>query len=119
MRLIIFLIAVSLGRVVFAQCPELDALAGQYGITFSGVVKDLPRTSQPEQIRSRDKDSVLVQFGSRSDYVNDGFEHMALIDTKSKQAWILQKGGFAGVYQWYGPVAITETDFSQCLILPS
>jgi hypothetical protein len=39
---------------------------------------------------------------------------MALIDTKSKLAWILQTGGFAGVHQWYGPVAIMETDFSHC-----
>ncbi|WP_136417646.1 hypothetical protein [Herbaspirillum sp. ST 5-3] len=114
MRVEIFVIALALGNTACAQCPPVDALAKQYGITYAGIEKDVPRTSEPEQFRNRDQTSVLVQFESHASHVRDGFEHMALIDTKSKLAWILQTGGFAGVHQWYGPVTITETNFSGC-----
>lgn len=114
MRVEIFVIALTMGSTACAQCPPIDALAKQYGITYGGIEKDVPRTSEPEQFRNRDQTSVLVQFESQASHVRDGFEHMALIDTKSKSAWILQAGGFAGVRQWYGPVTIKEIDFSGC-----
>lgn len=114
MRIVIFIIAITLGSTAFAQCLALDAIATQYGISFVGIAKSLPLTSQPEQIGTQDKNVALVQFKSHANIVKDGFEHAALIDANRKLAWILQTGGFAGVYQWYGPVAITEIDFSEC-----
>lgn len=35
--------------------------------------------------------------------MSDGFTHTVFVDHQSRQYWVLRTGGFAGVYELYGP----------------
>ena len=103
-------------NVVFAACPFACQLIEQYGISFSGFAKPLPRAAGNPDRSARAQEMVRIVLTDSARTVNDGFLHAALIDAAQRQAWILRTGGFAGVYEWYGPVSIDKPDLTGCRI---
>lgn len=93
-----------------AQCMLADTLIRRYGISFSGMEKDLPRTTAP--VAMNRLPSMPLPNGNGQ--VRDGFEHRAFIDRERKLVWIKRTGGFAGVREWYGPVALDNADIADC-----
>lgn len=102
----------------WAGCAVADALIGQYGISFSGFTQSLPRVALPAEQQSRPQALLTLDLPNRNGQVRDGFSHTALINKEQKRVWILRTGGFAGVYQWYGPVALPDADFAGCRTEP-
>lgn len=101
-----------------AACPAGDVLVERYGISFSGFAKPLPRAAvDPERAR-RAEGLVRIVLPDKARTVNDGFQHAALIDKAHRQAWILRTGGFAGVYEWYGPLDVAELNLDGCRLEP-
>ena len=88
-----------------AACPASAALAERYGISFSGFDKPIPATSEPNTAGGGPYLRVAI---ASPVIVSDGFKHTVVMDTATKKAWILRTGGFAGVYEWYGPVEMGE-----------
>ena len=101
---------------VHAACPVADALVGQYGITFSGFEKQIPRVEQPAVHGVRTADLLVIPLPNKKGHVPDGFMHSALIDKERTQAWVQRKGGFIPVNEWYGPVKLTTTDLKGCVV---
>ncbi|TFW00614.1 hypothetical protein E4K72_15360 [Oxalobacteraceae bacterium OM1] len=94
-----------------AQCRLADTLVRDYGISFSGFDKALPRVLQAPQPPAPVLDLALPN--SRGD-VRDGFEHRALVSLPQREAWIHRTGGFAGVNEWYGPVPVAPASLEGC-----
>lgn len=118
-RAIIFSVAFTIIALpARASCAVADALIGQYGISFSGFTQTLPRVSLPAEQQSRPQALLTLVLPNQNGQVSDGFSHTALINTAQKRVWILRTGGFAGVYQWYGPVALPAADFAGCKTEP-
>ena len=90
-------------------CPAGAALAQQYGVSFSGFEKPVPKTQAPQSLD--DFIAVVLPDGI---HVSDGFQHTAYIDPASKKAWILRTGGFLSVYEWYGPVDASAESLAGC-----
>jgi hypothetical protein len=86
-------------------CALTNVLVARYGISFSGFDKPIPESAEPKAAR----DGAWVRAVVRDKVpVSDGFHHTVLMDVAKKQAWILRTGGFAPVYQWYGPVDVSD-----------
>lgn len=114
-RTIIFSMALSATALpARASCAVADALIDKYGISFSGFTQTLPRVSLPAEQQSRPQALLTLALPNQNGHVSDGFSHTALINIEQKRVWILRTGGFAGVYQWYGPVALPAADFAGC-----
>jgi hypothetical protein len=97
-----------------AQCPAADALIRDYGISFAGFDKSLPRTTDPQEA-VKGEEVVRIPLWNKKGTVADGFEHIAVISKRQQRAWILRTGGFVGVREWYGPVPVREFDVGACL----
>jgi hypothetical protein len=92
-------------------CPVADKLADRYGISFSGFDTPIPSTQEPDARAS----GPLVSLPLReATMVSDGFRHTVVLSPASKKAWILRTGGFAGVYEWYGPVDVGDMPLADC-----
>lgn len=95
-------------------CPA-TWLARHYGITFSGFTTPIPAAKPPDVTN----DGAFVRLSIPQPVsVNDGFRHTALIDKRTKKAWILRTGGFIGVHEWYGPVDVDTTSLDGCVQQP-
>lgn len=110
MKMIAFAIAATMGAANASACPELDALAKRYGISFSGFDKPIPATTRPAVA----EDSLLRLPVGYPEIVSDGFRHTVLFDAATRKAWILRTGGFAGVREWYGPVDVGDSKLENC-----
>jgi hypothetical protein len=121
-RTIVFTIAFTAFTIITlpvrANCAVADALIGQYGISFSGFTQSLPRVSLPAERQSPPQALLTLELPNQNGHVSDGFSHTALINKMQKRVWILRTGGFAGVYQWYGPVALPTADLAGCKTEP-
>jgi len=93
-------------------CPAGGTLVKQYGISFSGFQKPIPKAQSPQVL-----DDLIAVVLPESVQVSDGFQHTAYIDPTSKKAWILRTGGFLGVYEWYGPVDASAERLTGCTTL--
>ena len=82
-------------------CPLSDAISARYGISFSGFKTPIPAATAPDMTDSGSFIRVAVRDNSK---VADGFRHTIVMNTKTKKAWVLRTGGFASVYDWFGPV---------------
>lgn len=92
-------------------CPVADKLADRYGISFSGFDTPIPSTQEPDASAS----GPLVRMPLRdARMVSDGFRHTVVLSPAAKKAWILRTGGFAGVYEWYGPVEVGDMPLADC-----
>ncbi|WP_156477019.1 hypothetical protein [Collimonas arenae] len=111
----IFSIAASAVLPAWAGCPAAEGLIAQYGISFSGFKQTLPRVSAPAESPAQASELVTIALPNKNGNVSDGYVHSALINKNLKRAWILRTGGFAGVYEWYGPVALPSSDFAGCI----
>lgn len=98
-----------------AACPAAAALAERYGISFSGFDKPIPASSEPTTAGGGRYLRVPI---ASPVIVSDGFRHTAVMDTVTKNAWILRTGGFAGVYEWYGPVDVGDASLEDCVSEP-
>ena len=92
-------------------CPPASRLAERYGISFSGFTRSIPAANGPDTSVAGSLVKVAI---SDAALVNDGFHHSAVINTVTKQAWILRTGGFIGVHEWYGPVDADTASLDQC-----
>lgn len=92
-------------------CPA-TWLARHYGITFSGFTTPIPAAKPPDITNN---DAFVRLPIPQPVFVNDGFRHTALIDRRTKQAWILRTGGFVSVVEWYGPVDVDTTSLDSCV----
>jgi hypothetical protein len=103
----------------YSACPAAYALVHAYGISSSGFDKPLPKSEPQDRNGIPDSNVVMLPLWRDQPVVHDGFQHSAWINRKTKQAWIVRTGGFAGVREWYGPVVVENLDFSGCEIGPA
>lgn len=115
-RMMAFAIIVMNMLPVRAACPAADALVREYGISFSGFKKQIPRVLQPISHGARTDNLVVIRLPNKKGDVPDGFLHSALIDKENTRVWIQRKGGFIPVNEWYGPVKIKQLDLSGCAV---
>ncbi|WP_156117381.1 hypothetical protein [Collimonas arenae] len=117
-RALLLIVAATATFPAWAGCAVADALIGQYGISFSGFTHALPRVALPAEQQSGPDALVTLALPNQNGQVSDGFSHSALINKDKKRVWILRTGGFAGVYEWYGPVALPTASFAACATEP-
>lgn len=101
-------------HTAMAQCKLADTLIEAYGISFSGFSKALPKVSDHVRTQMAGQALLLIPLKNRRSSVADGFEHSALVDLKKDLAWIERRGGFAGIDEWYGPVALVDYTVMGC-----
>lgn len=101
-----------------AACPAADHLIRTYGISYSGFDKAVAKSEAQDKNKTLPADIVILPLWRDQPLVPDGFKHTAWINKKTRQAWILRTGGFAGVREWYGPVAVENVDFTGCATEP-
>ena len=103
--------AALLSNHSFGACEVASTLIREYGITFAGFEKPLPRASGPDL-----EDKSVVQIWSQASprTVKDGFTHSIFFNENLKKAWVYRSGGFGGVHEWYGPVDVSLTDMDEC-----
>jgi hypothetical protein len=99
-----------------SACPLSKSLADRYGITFSGFATAIPAAVAPDTAHGGPFVRVVIPDVA---YVADGFRHTAVMDTSTKKVWILRTGGFAGVYEWYGPVDAIDASLDNCMLEPT
>jgi len=92
-------------------CPLSEALSTRYGISFSGFKTPIPAATAPDMTDPGIFIRVAVRDNSK---VADGFRHTIVMNTKTKQAWVLRTGGFASVYDWFGPVDAHHVPVQNC-----
>lgn len=112
--IVIAMIATIVSGSAFASCPVANALIEEYGISFSGFDKPIPKADSEPKRDKRPEEWLYVELANPGGYVFDGFTHAALIDKVRKQAWIYRTGGFVGVNEWYGPVELKKETSLQC-----
>jgi hypothetical protein len=92
-------------------CPLSEALSTRYGISFSGFKTPIPAATAPDMTDPGSFIRVAVRDNSK---VADGFRHTIVMNTKTKTAWVLRTGGFASVYDWFGPVDARHVPLQNC-----
>jgi hypothetical protein len=92
-------------------CPLSEALSTRYGISFSGLETPIPSATAPDMTDPGSFIRVAVRDNSK---VADGFRHTIVMNTKTKKAWVLRTGGFASVYDWFGPVDAHHVPVQNC-----
>jgi len=92
-------------------CPLSEALSTRYGISFSGFKAPIPAATAPDMTDSGSFIRVAVRDNSK---MADGFRHTIVMNTKTKTAWVLRTGGFASVYDWFGPVDAQHVSMQNC-----
>jgi hypothetical protein len=92
-------------------CPLSDAISTRYGISFSGFKTPIPAATAPDMTDPGSFIRVAVHDNSK---VADGFRHTIVMNTKTKTAWVLRTGGFASVYDWFGPVDAQHVPLQNC-----
>jgi hypothetical protein len=119
MRTAVTLVASLIGALsalpAHAACPLADSLIDQYGISFSGFERAIPRVAAPAEKSARASALVQIRLPNRKGAVPDGFNHLAVINTEEKRAWIWRTGGFLHVREWYGPIPLQKIDLTGCL----
>ena len=113
--LLVAILAMLQSGPVFAHCEPVRALIREYGISYAGFEKSLPVAEAPKWA-DWPREEYRFMALPKKDNVRDGFNHSVLVNVKLKKAWINRTGGFAGVHEWYGPVAIDVSDLSRCEI---
>jgi hypothetical protein len=95
-------------------CPLSETLAERYGISFSGFKTAIPAAGAPDT-----SDGAFLRVTVRDDSkVSDGFRHAIVMNTGTRKAWVLRTGGFAGVYEWFGPVDAAGASLEHCTLEP-
>lgn len=109
-------IAMTLTSVPALACPLSQSLAAHYGISFSGFKVAIPETRAPDTVNGDAFVRVMIPDDS---HVSDGFRHTLVMNSRSKKVWILRTSGFAGVYQWFGPVDAIDPSLTKCRLEPN
>jgi hypothetical protein len=91
-----------------------DRLIAEYGISFLGFKKDIPKGAPPRATSS--ENLILIPLPNKKGYVHDGFFHSAIIEPSRNRAWIHRIGGFPSVNEWYGPITVNGLSFEGCRI---
>ena len=116
MKHVVLATLMALMSAQVSACPLADTLMARYGVSFSGFTTAIPESAAPDTahggpfVRVRMPDQNLVA---------DGFRHAIVMDSSTKKVWILRTGGFAGVYQWYGPVDAVDPSLDNCRLEPT
>ncbi|KQQ96998.1 hypothetical protein [Massilia sp. Leaf139] len=119
MRRILGLIAASIFALpASAACPAADRLVSEYGISFSGFKKQIPKVARPIERGTRIDDLRVLRLPNPKGHVPDGFTHAAVINKATMQAWIRRRGGFVYVEEWYGPMELRQRDMTACTLEP-
>ena len=101
-----------------AACPAAERLIDEYGISFSGFKKALPKVERPLERGARVEDLVAIRLPNKQGNVLDGFSHSAMVNKEKQHAWIRRKGGFIPVEEWYGPVKLAAGEIAGCRVDP-
>ena len=112
-----FVVAASLVflSVHALACPLSESLSERYGISFSGFKTAIPVTAAPDTTDTAAFVRVVMQDESKA---LDGFRHTIVMNTRTKKAWVLRTGGFASVYEWFGPVDAPNPSVRNCRTEP-
>jgi hypothetical protein len=97
-------------------CPLAETFKARYGVSFSGFTTAIPESAAPDTARGGPFVRVRVPDAGN---VADGFHHTIVMDRSTKKVWILRTGGFAGVYQWFGPVDAVDASLDDCRLEPT
>lgn len=110
--------ALTLALPAVAACPAAERLVKDYGISFSGFEKALPKVERSLERGARVEDLVTIRLRNKLGEVPDGFSHSAMINKQKQHAWIRRKGGFIPVDEWYGPVKLAPSELAGCKLEP-
>lgn len=108
------LLLASFAGLAHSNCQVAENLIDEYGISFSGFKKEIPKLQEPLLRGVRSADLILIPLKNKRGMVPDGFSHSALIDIAEKKVWIKRTGGFATSLEWYGPVKLDRIDLKGC-----
>ena len=103
--------ALILCSVQAVACPLSEALSTRYGISFAGFDTPIPAATAPDMTDAGSFIRIAVRDNSK---VSDGFRHTIVMNTRTKKAWVLRTGGFASVYDWFGPVDAHHVSIRNC-----
>jgi hypothetical protein len=115
MKRLIVLGLAGLLSIPAMSCPLTDWLTQRYGVSFSGFEHAIPESRTPPL----DGPALTRIAFPDASHVSDGFRHAVVLDAATGKAWILRTGGFASVYQWYGPVDVPAMPTDTCRIEPA
>ena len=116
MKHVVLATLISLSSTQAPACPLSESLTLRYGISFAGFSTALPESAAPDTAHGGPFIRVRMPDASN---VADGFRHTIVMDRSTKKVWILRTGGFAGVYQWYGPVDAVDASLDNCRLEPA
>ena len=115
-RILALLAAATFALPAWAACPAADRLVDEYGISFGGFEKAIPKVAQPNAGGTRADALVVIRLPNKKGNVPDGFRHSAVVDKEKQQAWIRRRGGFVPVDEWYGPVKVEGRHLAGCVV---
>ena len=115
-RILGFITAIGFSLPAGAACPAADRLVAEYGITFSGFRKDIPKVTRPFERGTRVDELVVIRLPNPKGSVPDGFLHSAVVNKLKQQAWIRRRGGFVPVDEWYGPIKVDARQLAGCVV---
>lgn len=113
-KIVLGLLLSSATGLAYSNCQIADKLVNEYGISFSGFKKEIPKIREPILRGMRSSDLILIPFINKRGLVPDGFFHSALINIAEKKVWIRRTGGFATSLEWYGPIELTDINLQGC-----
>lgn len=95
-------------------CGISESLVSKYGIYFSGFAVEIPISAEPAAY----KNDGLVQIDlPKTASVLDGLHHTLFIHRSSHKVWILRTGGLYGVFDWFRPISVANTDIADCVLI--
>ena len=113
-RSLIVVTALGWTQLCNAQCPLAQRIVSIWGVSFSGISKPVPQLSAKQRAQLAGQHLLLMRLPNPGGAVADGFEHDALLDLKANRAWLARHGGFVGVDEWYGPIALPDQSVIGC-----
>lgn len=107
--------------LAFAACATLSTLHAEETCSLSTLLNDRPLSAFPRVDRlpsEADPDGKhehVSLYCAHYTAVSDAFGYGARLDRKRGIAWVHQYGGYAGVYQWYGPIPVAAEVIDWCI----
>ncbi|WP_150130897.1 hypothetical protein [Janthinobacterium sp. LM6] len=97
-----------------AQCNIAKTVESEYGLSFSGMKKEVPEISDTSLLPKPQEKLSSVRLLKSAPYVPDGFFFSLVINEKKDTAWIRRIGGFASAPAFFGPVPINASMLVGC-----
>jgi len=116
MKKLFFLLTIWCASNDALCCSFSESLVSKYGISFTGFEVEIPITNEPVAYRNEDLAQIALP---KTAGVLDGFHHTLFIHRSLNKVWILRTGGLFGVFDWFGPIIVENTEIADCVLVNS